>query len=122
MTSTNPWTTSPIEPVPDAAAEELLAPAGPELPTALDAMHQSPPSKPMPTGDIGDAFEAALRSGAIPTFEDLPADIVTSIASHPRDAAVEREAWQTLLAFISAHKDAGTTITSATPKDFADGL
>lgn len=122
MTSTNPWATSPIEPVPDAAAEELLAPAAPEHTAPLDPTRRAPSSAPAAASDSGDAFEAALRSGAIPTFEDLPADIVTSIASHPRDAAVEREAWQALLAFIAAHKDGGTTISSAAPKDFADGL
>ncbi len=98
----------------DPAAEELLAPIVPAPSPAFA------PGTP-PTGSE-DAYQQALRDGTIPTFPDQPADVAAEANAPPLDVEAERQAWESLIAFIDQHKDAGTTVHIADVDTFLRGL
>lgn len=97
-------TLRPLATVPDAAAAELLAPATatPSAPTPVDGT-------PVPVATGGS------------DYPPMPDDNPTG-TSPPIDPGVERAAWIQLMAFIHAHKDAGTTVVAADADAFMQGL
>lgn len=96
-----------VVPMPDAAAQELLAPPAPppqQAPRAPDSPYQQ-----------------ALADGTIPVFEDPPGDDVP--ASQPAlDRDAELSSWSDLLAFIGQHKDANTTVEFTDSDTFGKDL
>ncbi len=67
------------------------------------------------------AIHAALQAGTIPTFADEPGR-TPQPALQPLDVNAEREAYAAFLAFLEAHKDPATIVTSIDPDAFAKGL
>lgn len=109
---------------PDPAAEELLAPVATPAPAApgastAPASGDAPAQTAPPTQD---AYAEALRNGTIPSFADQPADLACDANAAPRNADAERAAWEQLLAFINAHRGAGTVVETADVDTFMHGF
>lgn len=97
---THPTETSPAI----LNADELLAPlAAPgHAPVDVEPDHRT--------------IAEAIAAGSIPVFRDEQA-VEQPALQPPFDPEVERAAFEALVAFITAHKDEGTTVTFAHPDD-----
>ena len=113
--------------MPDAGADELLAPAHEPQLAAPETAPPSPRVSTSPTDATAGpadevAYQRALSDGTIPAFTEQPDETAVEGSSAPIDVNAEQAAWASLIAFINQHKDEGTTATLADPNAFTQGL